>query len=151
MMGRYVRDLMRREVISCTADTTVREAMDLLDEHRIKLLVVVDGPGYLAGVVSQTDLMRAWRKGGAYEEVMSQPVRSIMSAGVITCMSHISIERAAAMLTEHQIHHLVIVEEHNDGRVWPIGVVSTVDIVRSIGGVEQPRKLKVQENEVPSS
>ena len=130
---RSLSEIKTTIMVTCTADATVKEAVDLLDEHRAKLLVVVDGPGYLAGVVSQTDVLRSWRQGGAYEDVMAQPVRSIMTKAVVTCMPHMTIEKAAKTLTEHGIHHLVLVQEQNDGRLWPAGIVSTWDIVRAVG------------------
>lgn len=146
MKGNIVGDVMHVGVISCTAGTSVREAINILDEHRIHALVVVDGPGYLAGIVSQTDVLRAWRRGGSYEEVMSQPVSNIMTRSVITCMPHIPLERAAKMLTDHHIHRLVVVEERNDGRLWPIGILSMTDIVRAISSaeVEEPEMSRAR-------
>ncbi len=130
-----VGEIMNPHVISCTSDTTLREAIDMLQQHRIHALVVVEGPGYLAGVFSQTDALRAWRQGLDYEQSMASPVGEFMTKSVITCMSHVDMTRAASMLTEHKIHRLVVVEERNDGRVWPVGVISQTDIVRQLSGM----------------
>ena len=132
MLKGTVGDVMHKGVIACDAGASVREAITQLDEHRIHALVVTDGPGYMTGLVSQTDVMRAWRQGGDYDKVMNQPVSNIMTKSVITCMPHATLERAAHMLTEHKIHRLVVVEEHNDGRIWPIGILSMTDIVREL-------------------
>jgi CBS domain-containing protein len=128
-----VGEIMNPSVISCRVETSLREAIDLLQQHRIHALVVVDGPGSLAGVFSQTDALRAWSEGRDYERAMERPVGDFMSNEVVTCMPHFDINRAANLLTNHKIHRLVVVEERNDGRVWPIGVLSQTDLVRKMG------------------
>jgi len=130
-----VGEIMNGNVISCRAETGLREAIDLLQEHRIHALVVVDGPGQLAGVFSQTDALRAWSEGRDYDRAMERPVADFMTRDVVTCMSHVDVARAAKLLTQHKVHRLVVVEERNDGRVWPIGVLSQTDIVRKMGEI----------------
>lgn len=130
-----VSDIMNPHVISCSSDSTMREAIDMLQQHRIHALVVVEGPGFLAGVFSQTDALRAWREGLDYEQSMNSPVASFMTTSVVTCMAHLDMTRAAKLLTDHKIHRLVVVEERNDGRVWPVGVISQTDIVRQLSGM----------------
>lgn len=125
-------DTMNPHVIGCSADTPLREAIELLQKHRIHALVVTDGPGALAGVFSQTDALRAWSQGREYEQSMSQPVSEFMTRDVVTCMPHMDLVRAAQLLTKHKIHRLVVVEERNDGRVWPVGVLSQTDLVRKL-------------------
>lgn len=133
MAKTYVRDIMHAGVISCPAETTVEEAMRVMNENRIHAIVVVDGPGYLAGIVSQTDLMRAWQDGSNYQGVMHGPVSDIMTRSVVSCMPNMELDRAIKMLNRNQIHRLVVVEERNDGRFWPVGILSMTDIVRHLG------------------
>ena len=132
MEKRYVRDVMHEGVISCPIETTVAEALDLMQSNRIHAVAVVDGPGYLAGIASQTDLLRAWKEGSSFEDVMSGPVSAIMTESVVTCMPGMELERAIKLLNSHRIHRLIVVEERNDGRFWPIGVLSLTDLVRSM-------------------
>ncbi|HYF65222.1 MAG TPA: CBS domain-containing protein [Herpetosiphonaceae bacterium] len=130
-----VGEIMNGNVIACPAETGLREAIEQLQEHRIHALVVVDGPGFLAGVFSQTDALRAWSEGRDYDRAMERPVADFMTRDVVTCMAHVDVGRAAKLLTQHKIHRLVVVEERNDGRVWPIGVLSQTDIVRKMGEI----------------
>ena len=125
-------DSMNSNVIGCTTETSLREAIELLQKHRIHALVVTDAPGALAGVFSQTDALRAWSQGIAYDRAMDQPVSEFMTRDVITCMPHTDLVKAAQILTKHKIHRLVVVEERNDGRVWPVGVLSQTDLVRKL-------------------
>ncbi len=50
--------IMTRKVITVKADTSIREAADLMLQHRISGLPVVDESGKLVGVVSEGDFMR---------------------------------------------------------------------------------------------
>jgi crotonyl-CoA carboxylase/reductase len=125
-----VRDIMHHGVISCPAETSVEEAVHTMQERRIHAIVVVDGPGYLAGIVSQTDLMTAWQDGSTYEKVMHGPVSEVMTKSVVSCMPEMDLDRAIKLLNRNHIHRLVVVEERNDGRFWPVGILSMTDIVR---------------------
>jgi crotonyl-CoA carboxylase/reductase len=132
MAKTYVRDIMHEGVISCPAETPVEEAVRTMSERRIHAIVVVDGPGYLAGIVSQTDLMGAWQDGSTYEKIMHGPVGDVMTRSVVSCMPEMELDRAIKLLNRNHIHRLVVVEERNDGRFWPVGILSMTDIVRHL-------------------
>ncbi len=53
-----VRDIMQGQVVSVSLDTTARQLARLLADEEISGVPVLDGNGDLAGVVSQTDLVR---------------------------------------------------------------------------------------------
>ena len=61
-----VKDVMSREVASCTAGDDVRTAMKTMKERRIRRIPVLDAQGRLAGILSINDLaMRAECRSGA--------------------------------------------------------------------------------------
>ena len=53
--NRSVRDIATRDVISVSPDTSTREAAELMSEHQVRRLPVVDGER-LVGIVSLGDL-----------------------------------------------------------------------------------------------
>ena len=53
--SRPVRDIATRDVISASPDMSTREAAELMSEHQVRRLPVVDG-GRLVGIVSLGDL-----------------------------------------------------------------------------------------------
>ena len=63
----HVRDLMTREVTTCTQETTMIEAEKLMNKHRVRHLPVMDG-GKLVGMLSIRDVM-VWRQQEARDEV----------------------------------------------------------------------------------
>lgn len=132
MDRKRVSDVMHHGVISCPVETSVEDAIALMQVNRIHALVIVDGPGYLAGIVSQTDFMRAWQDGSSYDKVMHGPVSEVMTRSVVTCMPGMELERAVKLLNRNRIHRLVVAEERNDGRFWPVGILSMTDLVRAM-------------------
>jgi CBS domain-containing protein len=136
MEKKYVQDVMHHGIIACPIETSVADALALMQSNRIHALALVDGPGYLAGIVSQTDLLRAWKQGSSFDEVINGPVSAIMTRSVVTCMPGMELERAVKLLNSHRIHRLIVVEERNDGRFWPIGVLSMTDLVRTMEAAE---------------
>jgi predicted transcriptional regulator len=53
-------------------------------------------------------------------------------------MPEMELERAIQLLNRNHIHRLVVVEERNDGRFWPVGVLSMTDIVRALETTQVP-------------
>jgi sulfide:quinone oxidoreductase len=57
-MGTIVDDIMTRQPITIAEDATLSKAVQLMDRNKIKRLVVTDGHGHVAGIVSRGDLMK---------------------------------------------------------------------------------------------
>lgn len=55
---RRARDLMTKEVVTATADTTIDRIADLLQSHRVKRVPIVKD-GKVVGIVSRADVIRA--------------------------------------------------------------------------------------------
>jgi CBS domain-containing protein len=130
-----VADVMNAGVISISEEATLAEAIEQLRQHRISALVVVDHSGHMVGVISQTDLIRAFQERGA--DVMSRPVSEYMTRDVISCAPHKSLKYAMQVLNDHKIHRLVVVETRDGGRfvtdrMMPVGILSQTDIVRAL-------------------
>ena len=55
-----VRDAMTSEVITAAPDAEIRDVMDIMTEHRIRHLPVLEG-GHLVGIISIGDVVNALR------------------------------------------------------------------------------------------
>lgn len=53
-------DIMSRDVVTVAADAPLATVAALFRQHRFKSLPVVDGDGWLEGMLSQTDFVAAW-------------------------------------------------------------------------------------------
>jgi CBS domain-containing protein len=132
-----VIDVMNPTVITISDEAVLSEAVTMLEKHRISALVVVDHAGHMAGVLSQTDVLRAWQTSDAGDAVEHQAVARHMTRDVISVAPHKPLSYALRLLHKHQIRRLVVVETRDGGRfvtdrIKPIGILSQTDIVRAL-------------------
>jgi hypothetical protein len=117
-MSKYVHEIMNPVAFCVAATDPADRVIDALGMLGIHGAPVVDKEGWPVGFFSRVDAT----EDGEVGDSMSAPARGISQAS--------TIETAAAQMTEHGLHHLVVVDE--DGRVS--GVVSTLDILRAMLG-----------------
>lgn len=58
-MGATVDDIMTTEVVAVEPDTSLQRVLQLLVEHRLKSLPVIDTRRNLLGIIAREDVMRA--------------------------------------------------------------------------------------------
>jgi CBS domain-containing protein len=128
-----VVDAMHPGLISCSLDTPLRTVARLMATYRVHaILVTAHGEeqlpgGELWGVVSDADLLRAAESG----DVDEQSARTIAATPVQTIASSDELARAAQLMVEHDVSHLIVIERRSER---PIGVLSTLDIARALAG-----------------
>jgi CBS domain-containing protein len=72
LMKRTVTDIMTSEFIYVGTDTRLTRVLQLMVDHRIRSMPVIDGDQRLAGIISREDVMRALRRSVGEK---SQPAR----------------------------------------------------------------------------
>jgi CBS domain-containing protein len=115
----------RYGIYDCQPGTLLRDAARIMVDEDISGLVVVDSQGYLVGIFTRTDLLRAYVTDAAWR---TQPVEKFMTREVITVTPHDHISQVTELLMDRQIHRVVIVHKEND-RLRPVGVISDADLV----------------------
>jgi CBS domain-containing protein len=121
-----ITDVLRvkgTRVVTVTPDTTVRQLLAVLAEHRIGAVVVSGDGSSVDGIASERDIVRAFAKRGA--AVMSEPVTAIYTAEVHTVTPETQIEEVMRMMTERRVRHAPVVQ---DGGLR--GIVSIGDVVK---------------------
>jgi CBS domain-containing protein len=126
MKDKLVRDVMHRKVISCRVDTPLKEVATLLNSEGINAVVVVDEGGDLAGVVSQTDLVKVCE-----QDWESMVAEDVMTPDVVTIVADIPVRAAVELMVDNQIHRLIITQGGLAPR-RPVGVLSMSDVVREM-------------------
>lgn len=111
------------EVITVRPDQTLREALATLAEHSIGALLVVDGSGALAGVLSERDIVREAVRN---EKFFEKPVSSIMTRHVITGQPQDDLNAVAATMTAKRFRHLPVLDA---GKI--VGIISLGDVVKA--------------------
>lgn len=113
----------RDRIVSCTAETSVREAIRTLAERRIGALPVLE-LGRIAGIFSERDVLYRLAEEGA--SCLERRVSEVMTAPAITVDQRMTGNEALALMTRRRIRHLPVVE---NGEM--IGFISIGDIVKS--------------------
>jgi predicted transcriptional regulator len=97
-------------------------------ENDVSALVVTDDQGYLAGVVTRTDLVTL----RAFEDYWAEmTAEHAMVRQVVTVSPQATLREACRLIAEHKIHRLVVVE-NEENQLRPVGVLSQTDIVRDM-------------------
>jgi len=152
-----VRDYMTPQPLTISPETTVPQALKLLDERRFRRLPVLEH-GVLVGIVTAKDLKDAlpskantlsvWELSALLEKL---PVRDIMASPVITVLEDDYIEDAALKLQEYKIGGLSVV--NHAGKL--VGLLTITDVleafIQTMGYGEGGKRLTLTMPDVPGS
>ena len=125
-----VGQAMHEGVLVCPTDTPLSVVAELMSEHNIHCVVISDDPERTAslwGIVSDLDLVAA----ATVRDLDEQVAGGSAVTPVLTIGPEEPLRRAAQMMTEHAVAHLVVVEPTG---LRPIGVLSTLDVARAVCG-----------------
>jgi CBS domain-containing protein len=117
MKEKLVRDLMQIGVPTCETDTPLTEVARLLSQEERDVLVVM-GENGVVGVVSQSDLARAF-----LDDYKSMTAQDIMTANMYSVSPDIPLKAAVEMMIDKGVHQVLVVRE-NGGVPVPTGVLS---------------------------
>jgi len=117
MKDKLVRDVMQIGVPVCKRNTFLADVARLLSEESRDILVVM-GDDCVEGVVSQSDLARAFL--GDYATMLAQ---DIMSEGMYTVPPDIPLEVAVKEMLDKRVHQLLVMPD-SPACVAPVGVLS---------------------------
>lgn len=146
-----VKDIMTKDVVTVTKETTVMELAGIFAKKHISSLPVVDQDGVLIGIVTETDLVEQdknlhiptvisifdWviylesdkKFEKELKKMTGRTVGDIYSADVVTVSPDSSIADVADLLSSKKINALPVV----DGNKLA-GIVSRIDLIRSMAG-----------------
>ncbi len=141
---------MTAPVLSVTADSPLQEAVQLMSEHHVSGLPVVDAAGVLVGELTEQDLMvrESGFDAGPYvmlldaviylrnplqwdkqvHQVLGSSVGEVMSKHPHTCGADLPLPSAAKLLHERSTQRLFVL----DGEQRPVGVLTRGDVVRAL-------------------
>jgi predicted transcriptional regulator len=121
-----VRDYMSRKLVTLTPQTEINRAMHTLLDERISGAPVVDEHGWLVGVLSKKDCLKAALH-AAYWRDWGETVADYMSKDVKTLTADMDIVAAAEAFLASPFRRFPVMEE---GRL--VGQVSRADILRAL-------------------
>jgi len=116
-------------LLSISPDASVFEALPLMPAKDVGALVVLDGER-LAGIFSERDYARKVVLVGKFSKETA--VREIMTAKVLCVRPEQTVDQCMALMTEHRIRHLPVLDGSK-----VIGVISIGDVVKELLSEQQ--------------
>jgi CBS domain-containing protein len=145
-----VADVMTQPVLSVMPETALQDAVQLISDHHVSGLPVVDADGALIGELTEQDLMvrESGVDAGPYvmlldsiiylrnplnwdkqvHQVLGTTVADLMRKDSHSCPFTLPLPKAASMLHDRSTQRLFVLDEANK----PVGVLTRGDIVRAL-------------------
>jgi len=135
------QDIMSRDVVAVTTDSTLDDAWGLLRKHKVKLLPVIDEQRKVLGIISLVDyLKRVDLKG--YEDLYGRledfvkgeegsdtpRVGNIMASPAFTVRQDGLIASLVPLLSDKGMHHVPVVDENNG----LVGMITQSDLIAAL-------------------
>ncbi len=116
--------------VTLLEDATLRDALNLMKEHKIGGIPVIDSERNLVGIITNRDLR--------FQKQIDVPVKDVMtSERIITTKEGTSLNHAEEILQEHKIEKLPVVDDANK----LVGLITYRDIIKV---KEHPNSCKDQ-------
>jgi CBS domain-containing protein len=143
------KDLMTTNMTIANPGHSIWHAAQMMLDHDVSGLPVVDDNGHLVGMLTQGDLLRRIELGtgtlagtgtapvapeqrlGAYVKTHSWKVEDVMTSNVITVEEETPIGGVATLMDQHGIGRLPVVRK---GRL--VGIISRKDVLRVIAAAK---------------
>lgn len=131
----YVREHMSAPPVTVAATTSAAEAKRILVERKFRHLPVVDGDGFLAGIVSDRDLRSLWPSGleeaGEVEKVLARleetPLSECMTKDPQFLSPESTLDDALYVMEKLKFGALPVVDERR--RV--VGIFAVPDLMKA--------------------
>lgn len=126
----FVGSLMSSPVRTVSREASLQAAGQLMLDHGIGSVIVVDVDARIDGILTATDFIRKV----ATDDPSASTVAEYMSRDVTTTTADESLQTVADKIIEHGFHHVPVVDE--DDAV--IGVITTTDLTGYLSQKRQP-------------
>jgi len=131
----FIRSHMTPSPITVTPETTVAEAIDVLQQYNIRHLLVVDGEGRLQGILSDRDLRsarpstvaRSKEREQVEAQINSTPVSVLMTRDCLTLNPNATLDDALLLFQSRKIGAFPVLNEEDK----VVGVFTTADLMNA--------------------
>jgi len=138
-----VRDVMVREVITVDENSSVKEAVDTMNEFQIGSLIVLER-GKAKGIVTERDFLG--RVIAEAKDVMNTKVKEIMTTPLVVVEPSTDLEEAVKLMFRNKIKKLAVVDANK-----LVGIVTLTDIARFQPQMIRMLKQLTAKQETPKS
>ncbi|WP_085509123.1 acetoin utilization AcuB family protein [Thalassobacillus devorans] len=145
-----VEEIMKTDVITMKPTETIGKALQLLNEHHIRHLPIVDENNYVIGIVSDRDVRDASPSifDDSEAEEFENEIQTIMSHPVITVHPLDFVEEVASIFYEHEIACVPVTKEER-----LIGIITEKDMLYTLiqltGTNVQSSQIEIKVKNIP--
>jgi len=134
MAHTFVKDIMRKVVVSIDSAMTVKDAAIMMDDANVGCVVITRGNAPI-GILTERDFVK---RIVSQEMDLATPLADVMSFPLITVDCDDTVWEAAEIMKKNKIHKAPVEEQ---GKL--IGIITTTDIVKlcSIGSDSEMRNI----------
>jgi CBS domain-containing protein len=153
-----VEEVMTTEVATVTPGTSLKDVAQILVEHDISGVPVVDTDGGVLGVVSEADLLAKERaepraRGGPLawlvdpieiverRKLGARVAGEVMTSPAVTITPHRNLATAAGVMLDNRVNRLPVV---HDGTL--VGIVTRADLVRAFARTDAEVLTEIRED-----
>jgi CBS domain-containing protein len=119
-----VGDVMSDTFLVCREDTPILSAARTMTQAGWRSIMVVNSRGKLLGVITGNDLVHL--AGSHVDENLK--VSQFMDRNLITIDINSSLQQAADLMIQNHRHRVIVIDK-DDPESFPLGVISSFDIV----------------------
>jgi CBS domain-containing protein len=128
-----VHDLMRRGVIFCYRDDTVKQVAEMMVTNGIRSIAVVDETGGVCGSISRLDLLQHYGK-----DLRKIKAKDILRPYEMDIDPQLPIADAVETMKRQEIQFLLVTESYTAEKRL-VGILTNYDIVRYMSGTQSGR------------
>jgi CBS domain-containing protein len=123
------------QVTTIDPTVTIAHVVDVLAQHRIGAVLVMDGAEQLLGIVSERDIVRCMAANGA--RTLEMTAGQLMTRALQFAHPETTVAEAMQMMTVGRLRHMPVMD-----RTALVGLISIGDVVKA--------RIMEQEDEVDS-
>lgn len=126
-------DVMTRNVVTCTRESSIVEAAQLMKTQDIGPVLVVDNDDSrtLVGILTDRDIVVKVIAEG--QDAKMTRVGDVMSKKLVTCRADDDVDVAMQAMAQYQLRRIPVVEE--DMRL--VGIISQADVATRVDAPEK--------------
>lgn len=105
--------------LTITPESTLADALALMQQHHISGIPVTEKNGKLVGILTNRDVR--------FAENLRQPVQELMTRDVVTAQENVQMDEAKRLLHKHRIEKLLVVDKNHHC----VGLITVKDIEKA--------------------
>jgi len=116
-----VKQAMTKQVLVTNPNATIRAVARVMAEHRVGCLVVLENDK-IVGIITELDII--WKVVANDKDPSTTTVADVMSKKVVTVQANQTLEEASALMVEHEIKKLPVLEKDK-----LVGIITATDLI----------------------